>query len=250
MAEDKFILYDIPSKDKAAGCWSLNPWKTRMALNFKGIDYKTQWVEYPDIEPLLKSLGVVPPETDDPQPFTLPTARFPQDGKVIMDSVLIADEIEKRYPAPEWPSLHLDDPVVAQAKAHLRPTAGALMPVILPQVPKVILSDYSAEYFQRTRAEHFGMPLDEWSAKEGGEDGEKAWERSKPGFALVAEALREKEGPFYLGQTVSYADFVFVGFLHFLRRAVGDKEFERLREWPEVMALYDACSKWLERADH
>jgi glutathione S-transferase len=118
-----------------------------------------------------------------------------------MESRAIADEIEKRYPAPEWPSLRLDDPAVERAKAHLRPTAGALMPVILPQVPKVILSEYSAEYFWRTRAEAFGMPLTEWGAKEGGEDGEKAWERSRAGFAEVAEALRETEGPFYLGET-------------------------------------------------
>ncbi|KAH7363320.1 hypothetical protein B0T11DRAFT_92724 [Plectosphaerella cucumerina] len=248
MAEDKFILYDIPSKD-GASCWSLNPWKTRLALNFKGIDYKTQWVEYPDIEPLLKSFGL-PPQPDEPRPWTLPTARFPQDGSYVMESRAIADEIEKRYPAPEWPSLRLDDPAVERAKAHLRPTAGALMPVILPQVPRVILSEYSAEYFWRTRAEAFGMPLVEWAAKEGGEDGEKAWERSRAGFAEVAEALRETEGPFYLGETVSYADFIFVGFLHFLKRAVGEKDFERLKEWPEIIALYEACGKWLERDSH
>lgn len=46
---------------------------------------------------------------------------------------------------------------------------------------------------------------------------------------------------------MSYADFVIVGMLHFLKRAVGDKEFERLNEWPEVVALHKACAKWLER---
>lgn len=27
-----------------------------MVLNLKGVDYKTQWVEYPDLVPTLKSL--------------------------------------------------------------------------------------------------------------------------------------------------------------------------------------------------
>jgi len=49
------ILYDLPSKDPC-GCWSLNPWKTRMALNYKGVDYNTEWVEYPDIASKFKEL--------------------------------------------------------------------------------------------------------------------------------------------------------------------------------------------------
>lgn len=165
-----------------------------------------------------------------------------------MESRAIADEIEKRYPAPQWPSLRLDDPVVESAKGHVRATAGPLMPVILPQVPKVILGDRSAEYFWTTRKEFFGMTLDEYGAAEGGE---KAWETSRAGWAQVAEALRAEEGPFFLGETACYADFIFVGFLRFLERAIGKEEFaSRVKEWPEVVALYEACGKWLERDSH
>lgn len=91
------------------------------------------------------------------------------------------------------------------------------------------------------------MSLDELEAKQGGE---QAWEKSKPGFAEIAEALREIDGPFYLGETVSYAGFVFASFLHFLKRTPGEKEFERLKECPEIIALYEACSKWLERDNY
>jgi hypothetical protein len=31
---------------------------------------------------------------------------------------------------------------------------------------------------------------------------------------------------------------------------VGEKDFERLKEWPEIIALYEACGKWLERDSH
>ena len=54
---EEYILYDLPSKDGPA-CWSPNTWKTRAALNFKRVPYKTEWTTYPDLEPKLKSLYV------------------------------------------------------------------------------------------------------------------------------------------------------------------------------------------------
>jgi hypothetical protein len=75
MAQEEITLFDLPSKDRNA-CWSPNPWKgtqvyhiplvplvhtpklisflARLVLNFKKIDYKTVWLEYPAIEPTLK----------------------------------------------------------------------------------------------------------------------------------------------------------------------------------------------------
>ncbi|TVY25310.1 hypothetical protein LHYA1_G005422 [Lachnellula hyalina] len=58
----KLTLYDLPSKGHCR-CWSLNPWKTRLALNFKNIDYKTEWIEYPDIASRLSPQSVPPTST-------------------------------------------------------------------------------------------------------------------------------------------------------------------------------------------
>jgi hypothetical protein len=72
MSSDQIILYDLPSKPPCQS-WSLNPWKStrqnhhpfyaytdttlaRLLLNYKGIPYKTEWIEYPDVEPKFKSL--------------------------------------------------------------------------------------------------------------------------------------------------------------------------------------------------
>jgi len=67
-ASDPIVLYDLPSKGRRS-CWSLNPWKSkvislyeevtnstqaRMLLNYKGLHYKTEWVEYPDLKPTLE----------------------------------------------------------------------------------------------------------------------------------------------------------------------------------------------------
>lgn len=50
---EQVVLYDLPSREPCK-CWSLNPWKTRLLLNFKGIDYMTEWTEYPDLQPKLE----------------------------------------------------------------------------------------------------------------------------------------------------------------------------------------------------
>lgn len=115
-----------------------------------------------------------------------------------MNSKPIADEIEKRYPAPTWPSLHLDNPVVEQAYALTRAAAAPLRAVMLPPIPRNILRDVSSEYFSADRKVLFGMPLDELEAKKGGEP---AWAASREAFGKIAEALRKEEGPYFLGET-------------------------------------------------
>lgn len=54
----KVTLYDLPSKNPCR-TWSLNPWKTRLLLNYKEIEYDTEWIEYPDIAPKFKALSVL-----------------------------------------------------------------------------------------------------------------------------------------------------------------------------------------------
>ncbi|KAM5354961.1 hypothetical protein ACJ41O_001607 [Fusarium nematophilum] len=241
---DQVILYDIPSKDSSCSCWSLNVWRIRLALNFKGIDYQTHWVEYPDIEPLLTSFGIPPPAGQTP-PYTVPAVRLPENGgEFLMNSRVIIAELERRYPPPKWPSLHLDDPILQKAYELTIEIADPLWPVIIPQIPRTVLNTKSADYFWATRKEEFGMSLDEYEATQGGEG---AWDKSKAEFQKIAGVLKERGGPFFLGETVSYGDFVLVGFLHFLRRAVGDEKFKRVEGWPEVITLYQACEKWLQR---
>ncbi|KXH27947.1 hypothetical protein CNYM01_04547 [Colletotrichum nymphaeae SA-01] len=121
---EKLILFDIP--DRNGTCWSLNPWKTRLTLNYKGIDYKTEWLEYPDMGPRLKPTGLEG-DPDQIKPYTCPTVQFPD---------------------------------------------------------------------------------------------------------------------------VSYTDFVFVGFLHFVKRA-GEEHYQRVVQHSESFdKIYKACEKWLERNDH
>lgn len=79
------------------------------ALNFKGVPYKTVWLEYPDIEPTFRSIGAIPisPKPDGSGPFyTLPvivdpSRRTPSGGPtIITDSWNIAEYLDNVYPSP------------------------------------------------------------------------------------------------------------------------------------------------------
>lgn len=155
--------------------------------------------------------------------------------------------LEEKYPNPP---LHLDSPVLAQIEALMPKVLMPTMnPVLMPRVPRNILNPPSAAYFLRTRAERFGMPLDEFEKSEKG--GDMAWASAEPGFQKLAELLtKNPDGPFFLGATVSYADFIVVAYFHFFK-VLGDDIFDRLMAVdPSFPALYDACAQWFKRNNH
>ncbi|KAL8687388.1 MAG: hypothetical protein Q9218_006426, partial [Villophora microphyllina] len=206
----EIILYDLPSKGRCA-CWSLNPWKTRLILNYKLLSYTTHWLEYPAVAPFLKSVNMPPNPSDlNPTPYTIPTIRLP-DETYIMDSKAIAIALEKMYPNPP---LYLDDPMLARVEELWPKLQTTLRGVAMPKIPRNVLNTESVTYFEETRGKRFGMPLSQLEKEVGGE---KAWEDAKPFIKEFGEMLRENpEGPFLRGEEVSYADFVVVGALRFM----------------------------------
>jgi len=183
MSSSKLVLFDLPSKGRCA-CWSLNPWKSvfhypsfslnaaltlkaRLALNFKGIEYETEWVEYPDVEPKLKSLYFPPlprlfstnfhsvaanDASRNPIPYSIPTVQFPS-GEYIMDSKAIAERLEKDYPSSP---MHLDSHILRDVERLVSKQQETLRGVWMPDVPANLLNPVSAEYFDTTRSKRFG----------------------------------------------------------------------------------------------
>ncbi|EKG14574.1 Glutathione S-transferase [Macrophomina phaseolina MS6] len=210
-----------------------------MALNYKGIDYKTEWLEYPDVAPTLRATGLPPNKADGTAAYTIPTVRFP-DGTYVMDSWEIAKEIEKRYPQN---SLRLDSEPIPALAGVFAPLAG----VLLPLVPRHVLTEKSQPYFNETRKERFGMSLDDYEKEKGGD---QAWEAAKEPIAELATVLKKNDGPYILGDQVSYADFVIVSFLHFAK-TLGQDVYDRFVAHDKAFDdLYKASARWLERDDH
>ncbi|RDW68677.1 hypothetical protein BP5796_09334 [Coleophoma crateriformis] len=237
------ILYDIPSRGPCA-CWSPNPWKTRLLLNYKNIDYKTEWVEYPDIAAKYKELGI-PPNPKEPYPYAIPGISIEtSDGLLhLQGSREIATVIEEYWPTP---SVHLDSPYME--KIDTFKFVGPLATLLMPRNAQNILSPVSVEYFSRTRSARFGMTLDEF---ENSKPVDEVWANATKVLSELADMLKENpSGPFLMGKEVSYADFIVVGVFQFYKRA-GQDIFDRAMAVDTALhALYDACEPWLKRDNH
>ncbi|KAF8878310.1 hypothetical protein BD779DRAFT_1554797 [Infundibulicybe gibba] len=153
-------FYDIPSTIPG-NAWSPNTWRIRFALNYKGLAYKTEWVEFPDIEPLCKKIGAPPTSTKptgEPH-YTLPVIFDPRTQRAIADSVVIAEYLDTQY--PETPALFPKGTHALQY-AFMDAYIPALDPVwefVVPQVC-VRIRPGSEPYFRRTREKRFGMKLE------------------------------------------------------------------------------------------
>lgn len=190
--------------------------------------------------------GLPPVPKDAPGYFTdysIPAIKY-EDGSYQMDSWPIAHELEKRYPTP---SLHLDDPVTTKIRDQIRLIVGPIFIQILPTVPTLLL-ERSQEYFYRTREAAFGKPLSEVH-KEAMATAEEGWKKVQEPLKETAELLKKHKGPFFLGESVSYADFIFVAMLHFIRRLSGEAFQRILSSDPAFSTVYEACGQWFTKED-
>lgn len=239
------ILYDLPSQGTPK-CWSLNPWKARASLNYKAIPYRTQWVEYPDLAPTFTELGIPPNEEGASFAYSSPAAKL-SDGSYVMDSRKIAEKLDKLQPEP---SLHTDKgEVIDKVQAAVGGTLMNLGPIGMPRVPPRLLNPRSAEYFRETRAKRFGMSLEELAKSE--KAGEQAWKGAQPHLEALANVLKEKTGPYVLGQDVGFADFVVGGLWVFIGKLDHEGDlFVRAMEFDPIFAEHwKAVQKWFERDD-
>lgn len=170
------------------------------------------------------------------------------DGTYIMDSWEIAQELEKQYPSP---NLQLDSPVREKYIDHLREVFPSILPQFALGVPTRILKDVNMEYWRRTREAFLGMPLEKYVAEGGGETGYK---NAAPALQKMTALLKENtEGPFFLGKTISYVDFIHAGVLVMFRQ-LGDDVYQPLLEAtgdPELHRTFlEALQPWLERDNY
>ncbi|KII86910.1 hypothetical protein PLICRDRAFT_43593 [Plicaturopsis crispa FD-325 SS-3] len=224
-------FYDIPSTNPKNAS-SPNTWKVRYALNYKGIPYRTVWVEYPEIESLCTRIGAPPTSVNDNghPSYTLPVINDHSTGAVVSDSIKIATYLDETYPTT--PALF---PAGSRALQHAFQDAFA--PVLSAWLHVGIAATcahfhpHSEEYFRRTREARFGMRLEDvsppGSARRAGH-----MKAMKEGLDMVNGWL-EANGPvmpYIMGNTVSYADLTLASWLGWFKTNVPE-EWETVATW-------------------
>lgn len=207
----------------------------RFTLNYKGLPYRTVWVEYPDIEGLCKKIGADPtkPPSAAFGQYTLPVLQDPNTGRVISESIKIARYLDAAYPdTPPILPPQLDALTEALDYVFMNSVFGEhLRYILLPAVPTGLNTGGSAEYFRRTRESAFGCKLED-VAPPGSAKREEYWKGGREGLSLIAGWLEAdgKEKRWFAGETISHADLILAGFLTWARDTVGPES----AEWKEV----------------
>ncbi|SJM87349.1 uncharacterized protein ZBIST_3538 [Zygosaccharomyces bailii] len=268
----RIVFYDIamrPPTEK--NCCSPNPWKTRQALNFKGLPYSTSWVALPDIAKIRKDLKVPPCRkfADGTDFFTLPIIEDPVTGSLVGDSFDIAVYLQKTYPnagaGDLFPPQTLD--YVFKHDLPLFVPLSECSDSDYPEYAKFNVN-VDAAFTAHVQLSIQGLPFDPATAEVSKAEfvrraGATCWED----FALVGEQrekvkdsfrnmlgdlaklfLRETNGPFLLGARASYADFIVGAWLRMVRVTLPESEWKEVRSWHHGIfgQLYDALQVYAE----
>ncbi|KAK0457217.1 uncharacterized protein EV420DRAFT_1549441 [Desarmillaria tabescens] len=224
-------FYDIPSK-LPINAYSPNTWKARYALNFKGIPYHTEWVEFPDIEGLYKKFNIQASSTqqDGVTPYyTVPLLHDSSTGAIISESAAIVEYLETTYPdtprliPPGTKALH------AAFTSAFEPQIMAIVPFSIPAV-NAILNPRSEAFFRKTREESFGMTIEDMGPL--GELKEKQLALLKHDLGKVDKWMTEGDA-FVMGETPTFADVTMCAWMLFLRIILGEDspEWKGLSTW-------------------
>ncbi|KAF8659866.1 hypothetical protein AX16_001750 [Volvariella volvacea WC 439] len=235
-------FYDIPSSHPIIA-WSPNAWKIRYALNYKGLPYKTEWVEYPNIAAICKRIGAAPTAANrlGQSPFySVPVIRDLTSNRVISDSIAIARYLDEQY--PDTPKvLRIDEGFGVLQYAFLQAFRNPILSVLMQFcVPKVIhiLNPESQAYFRSTRETHtFKKRLEEVTPRKETGDWEREWKQVEKTFGKANDWFINggQEGKVFItGDNPVFADFVIGGYLMWVKTAFGEDS----REWMDVSSWH------------
>ncbi|KAK9241956.1 hypothetical protein V1506DRAFT_130765 [Lipomyces tetrasporus] len=243
-AEPEIVLYDLACTKNV--CFSPVVWRIRLMLNYKHIPYRTIFLEFPDIEPTLKELGLVLGESasGSKYKYTVPAIQHVPTNTYMMDSVTIAQFLESTYPDPPVP---LTSELGREIEAKVRAVVGPAVHKSLMPREIGILSPRAQEYFRRTREASLGLRLEDLLDPDKEEQG---WNAVGDGMRAVGELMRthKADGPFVLGARPSYTDFFITGSLQ-SARVVDEGVFQRTIKYPGYEEIYEACLPYMEKKD-
>ncbi|TEB30579.1 hypothetical protein FA13DRAFT_1814411 [Coprinellus micaceus] len=240
-------LYDFDSALPGRGM-SLFVWRVRFALNIKGIEYKTEWLNYAKLEEELKERDVSPSTVhpDGTGFFSVPAIHDPATNTTVSDSHRILQYLDEAYPNTPQICTHPNALTDEFLKAAFE--VGWLVPidllrkgmwgVLAPNVVKYQM-DEAGTIKARKKIEGrllSGMPfeslLEEVKQRE-------LLEEARQGYADVAATLDKiraqygGQGPWLLGEHVKLPDLAIAGSLAWVVSIVGEESelWKDIRKW-------------------
>ncbi|EGN94524.1 hypothetical protein SERLA73DRAFT_114777 [Serpula lacrymans var. lacrymans S7.3] len=236
MSQPMIILYDVPSSNIPQP-WAPNIWRIRLILNYKRLPYRTAWVEFPDVEKTLRSIGAPPTSVrSDGRPvYSLPAIfdpMFSQTQPVVLSNPhTIAEYLESTYPArqifPEG-SRALQTLFVHYIQdIFVKP----LLPIMVP------LSHQRLPERSQTHFRHGSYtPLPPPSYLSVPPEREQAWRAVQDQFNFLAGVLDKNsgtdgDGVVSMGHEVTYADFAVCSVLIWVEKVAPHDGWARIRGW-------------------
>ncbi|PRP77525.1 glutathione S-transferase [Planoprotostelium fungivorum] len=242
MTTPHITFYDIASAAPVR-TFAPNPWKTRLALNYKGVDYETVFVPLMDVEKVRRDLDVPPCRLypDGSSFYTLPIIRDHHHQIIKGDSFDIALYLDDKYPhlprliPPSSISIHaafnqfVDTVFTRSGVSHLF---------------KMPLDATTIQVFQKKMMDKFNIP---WGMVTTAEQEKKDVETFKSNLNDLANVFRcRDEGPFLEGACLSYADLIVGGWLMMIEETFS--KWDEMRGWHGGLwgRLSDALDKYKE----
>lgn len=204
---------------------------SRFSLNYKGLPYRTEWVEYADIESVSLKHNATPTgkRPDGSDRYTLPMIYDPNTKRTVSESAAIATYLDDTY--PDTPALF---------PAGTRALQLALIDTVLyPQISipialninpaRIGLSARSLEFIESSILRVFGKTPAELG-------GEHHWVATETALGKVRGWL-SANGPgrdtLFLGDVFSFVDFQLASVFMWAKVSYGEdsEEWKRITSW-------------------
>lgn len=206
-------------------------------MNFKGIPFKTTWVEFPDIAGVCKEIGVVPVPNSN-TPYTFPVIYDPSTKALISDSATIARYLDEKFPnTPKLIPAETDMLHASFDAAFMSTLLFKWLYLFIPALNSQ-LSPKSQEYFRSTREAVFGK-LEDMAPVGPVRDGRM--KDLQNALSTIAK-WHEMDGvpkKFVMGDKMCYADLTIAAFLLSLRKVLGGNS----EEWQAINNQWDS-GRW------
>jgi glutathione S-transferase len=203
-----------------------------MAMNYKGVRFRTEFVSGINIEKFSKSLGILPTgvKPNGVPHYTLPAIldrTSPTDPVALSDSFPILEYLDKTYPSPGRVLFPAETQALYQS---LILKIIYFMPYLAARAHLAAKADEDRDEFRGRLERLFGKPVEEIEKQ--GAEREVAYNKLEGIFEQLGDAMVDAGESFLLtGGRMIAADFAVAGCIMFIKCLSVDDVYVKLRWW-------------------